>query len=79
MYRKKQWFADYYQIGKTSVQNIMNFISDQIGYRYPQASIIHTGKIIRIRRDVFQDAMQYRDSIEYGVDVPEFREERIET
>ncbi len=72
MYRSKKWFAEYYQIGLTTVQEIIELIRKT--NRYPENSIIRTGKILRIRRDAFEDALRYRDRIECELPVPEFRE-----
>ena len=53
-----------YSISKTTVYSVLKVIRENIGKRYPERAIIQTGKIIRVRDDVFQDAIYNRDLIE---------------
>lgn len=72
MYLKKSVLAKEYDISVGSVNSRIRLIREKIPSRYPAGSVIATGRIIRVRDDVFEDAMIYGDAILCGV-APEFR------
>lgn len=67
MYLKKSQLAREYSIGLTTVGEKIRFIRDLTPARYPRGAVISNGGIIRVRDDVFQDAMIYGDAIAAGV------------
>lgn len=72
MYLKKTTYMDEYQLSLGTVESQIRFIRPLIGIRYPLDAIVRTGKLIRIRDDVFRDAMCFRNVIEIGT-APEFK------
>ena len=71
MYLKKSQLAREYSIGLTTVGVKIRMIRDLTPERYPRGAVITTGGLIRVRDDVFQDAMVNGDAIAAGV-APEF-------
>ena len=71
MYLKKSQLAREYSIGLTTVGEKIRFIRDLTPARYPRGAVISIGRIIRVRDDVFRDAMIYGDAIVSGI-APEF-------
>ena len=67
MYLKKSQLAREYSIGLTTVGEKIRFIRDLAPARYPRGAVISNGGIIRVRDDVFRDAMIYGDAIAAGV------------
>ena len=67
MYLKKSQLALEYSIGLTTVGEKIRFIRDLTPARYPRGAVISNGGIIRVRDDVFRDAMIYGDAIAAGV------------
>lgn len=72
MYLKKSILAKEYGISMTTVSERIRMIRDQTPKRYPRGAIITTGRIIRIRDDVFEDAMINGDAILCGI-APDFK------
>lgn len=70
MYLKKRDYADEYQISVSTVDSRIRKIRRLIGTRYPRDAIVHTGRLIRIRDDVFADIMQWDDAIDCGIAPP---------
>lgn len=70
---KKESLCQMYQISPRTAELIIRFIRQHIPDRYPAEAQIHTGRIIRIRGDVFADAIRWKDEIEKGI-APEFTE-----
>ena len=70
MYLKKATLMDEYEISLGTVDARLKFIRKHIGERYPQDAVCTTGRIVRIRDDVFKDAMLYGDAIERNLAPP---------
>ena len=68
---KKESLCQMYQISPRTAELIIRFIRQHIPDRYPAEAQIHTGRIIRIRGDVFADAIRWKDEIEKGI-APDF-------
>lgn len=73
VFYKKAMLSQKYQISIRSVEEFIKFIRKHIPDRYPPEAQIHTGTIVRIRGDVFADAIRWKDEIEKGI-APEFTE-----
>ena len=71
MYLKKSTLAAEYDISVRPVETLIQLIRKEIGKRYPPGCCIHTGYIIRVRDDVFEDCFLNRREIEAGT-APEF-------
>lgn len=66
MYLKKRTLCEEYDISIRTVDTILQLIRKQIGTRYPPGCFIHTGYLVRVRDDVFDDAIRNREQIEDG-------------
>lgn len=66
VFYKKAMLSQKYQISIRSVEEFIKFIREHIPDRYPPEAQIHTGTIVRIRGDVFADAIRWKDEIEKG-------------
>lgn len=71
MYLKKTTYMEEYEISLATADRQLKFIQSLIGKRYPTDSIIKMGKMLRIRDDVFRDAICFRKRIEAG-EAPRF-------
>ena len=71
MYLKKSVLAKEYDIGLTTVNQQIRMIRGLIPARYPRGAVITTKGIIRVRDDVFEDAMMNGDAIRNNA-APEF-------
>lgn len=69
--KKTKTLAAENELSMSSVYKILRFIESEIGDRYPVGSVVHYGRILRIRDDVFKDALTYGDAVRAGL-APEF-------
>ncbi|MGI6117800.1 MAG: hypothetical protein ACOYBC_05365 [Bilifractor sp.] len=66
MYLRKAALMREYDVSARTVDYLIALIQEYIGKRYPPGAMIHTGRIVRIRDDVFDDAIHNRDRILTG-------------
>lgn len=72
MYLKKTDLMAEYSVSRSTVDERLHFIKSLIGDRYPRDAVCHTRRLVRIRDDVFKDAMLNGDAIERGI-APDFK------
>lgn len=72
-YLTKKTLAANHEVSISTVDRILRLIRDQRGVRYPQSAVEEGRRFVRIREDVFDDAIRNREMIEMGC-APEFRE-----
>ena len=62
MYKKAKDLMDEYQIGRSTVHNILQEMQDL--KRYPASAIVG-GTCKRVDADAFQDYMQFREQLKH--------------
>lgn len=71
MYRRKKYYAAEYGISIRTVERKIVWIQKHAD-RYPDDAVVHNGRILFVREDVFEDVIRNEHRVDAGLK-PEFK------